>query len=103
MATTAERPEQAERYFGRGLKRTEDPRLITGRGSFTDDLSRPGMLYASILRSPYAHARIRSIDVADARGMAGVVAVYTGEDIRQQYAGLPCGWVLPDLKLPAHP
>src|SRR5436190_20868608 len=97
MAATIDKPEQAERYFGRGVKRKEDPKLITGRGSYTDDMAPPGTLHAAILRSPHAHARIRSIDVGDARNVPGVVAVYTGADIKESYAGLPCGWLLPDM------
>lgn len=103
MATVVDKPEGAEKYFGRGVKRTEDPRLITGRGRYTDDLAPAGMLHMQILRSPYAHARITSIDVSAARDLPGVVAVYTGGDIKNSFSGLPCGWLLPDMKLPQHP
>ena len=64
--------------IGQSIKRREDPALITGRGKYTDDLTLPGMTYAAIVRSPYAHARIRSIDVAAAAAHPGVVAVFTG-------------------------
>jgi len=65
------------RYVGKPIRRIEDPRLITGRGRYVDDIQLPGMLYAAFVRSPYPHARIRSIDVSDAMRIPGVVAVYT--------------------------
>jgi carbon-monoxide dehydrogenase large subunit len=67
-------------YTGQPLKRFEDPRLVTGRGSFVDDIHLPGMLYAAVLRSPHAHARIRAIDVSAARHLPGVITVLTGAD-----------------------
>src|SRR5918999_4580406 len=67
-------------YTGQPLKRFEDPRLVTGRGSFVDDIHLPDMLYAAVLRSPHAHARIRAIDVSAARHLPGVVTVLTGAD-----------------------
>lgn len=71
--------------------RLEDYRLITGGGRFVDDLPFPDALRAHILRSPYAHARILSIDVQEARAMAGVVAVYTAADLKRDRIGaLPC-------------
>jgi aerobic carbon-monoxide dehydrogenase large subunit len=69
------------RYFGQPIKRNEDPRLLTGRALFTDDVHLPGMLHVAFLRSDLAHARIRSIDTAAARAMPGVVAVYTADDL----------------------
>ena len=62
--------------FGVRVERREDLPLLTGQGSFTDDLKLPGMLHAAVLRSPYAHARIRSIDVSAARALSGVAAVF---------------------------
>ena len=59
----------ATRIFGSGIKRREDPRLITGKSKYTDDMSLPGMLYMAIVRSPHAHARIKSIDTSAAKGM----------------------------------
>ena len=76
-------------YAGLPLKRLEDPRLVTGNGSFVDDIRLPDMLYAGVVRSPYAHARIRSIDVAAARLLPGVVAVLTGGDIAGVLGELP--------------
>ncbi|GGE12012.1 carbon monoxide dehydrogenase [Polymorphobacter glacialis] len=74
---------------GQSVKRVEDARLLTGKGAFTDDLQRPGMLYAVTLRSPYGHAEITSIDTAAALALPGVVAVYTHEDIAE-YGPVPC-------------
>src|SRR5947199_10631502 len=67
--------------IGARTKRNEDPRLLTGRALFVDDLDLPGMLHVAFLRSPYAHARIRSIDTSRARKHEGVIAVYTAEDL----------------------
>jgi len=67
-------------YAGQPLKRREDRRLLTGHGSFVDDLQLPDMLYACILRSPYAHARLTSIAVEAARRLPGAVVVLTGAD-----------------------
>src|SRR5437588_3210321 len=69
-------------YVGAALRRTEDPRLLRGEGQYVGDLSFPGMLHAGFVRSPHAHARIRSIDLVAARSLPGVVAVLTA-------AGLP--------------
>jgi carbon-monoxide dehydrogenase large subunit len=76
--------------LGAPIKRVEDPRFITGAGRYLDDIKLPGMTYMSILRSPYAHANIRSIDTASAAAMPGVLAVFTGEDI--PYNPLPMAW-----------
>ena len=93
------------RIFGSGIRRREDPRLITGRASYTDDIKIPGMVHAAILRSPYAHAIITSIDTSEAAQQPGVIAVYTGEDTDGILNGLPCAWLIPnsDLKTPDHP
>ena len=85
--------------FGSGIRRREDPRLITGSASYTDDITLPGMLHAALLRSPYAHARINSIDTAQASEAPGVVAVYTGADTDGEIAPAPCAWLLPDSDL----
>jgi len=90
-----------ERLFGKAIKRREDPRFITGRGQYVDDVKLPGMTYAAFVRSPHAHARIKKVDAAAARKVAGVLAVYAGEDV--QVGGLPCGWMLPGIKVPARP
>lgn len=90
------------RIFGSGIKRREDPRLITGKAQYTDDMSLPGMVHMAVVRSPHAHARIKSIDTSAARAMSGVVAVFTGDDVN---VNLPCAWLIPDsdLKTPDHP
>ena len=93
------------RIFGSGIRRREDPRLITGQASYTDDIKLPDMVHAAILRSMYAHAVIKSVDTSGAVGQPGVIAVYTGEDTEGALNGLPCAWLLPnsDLKTPTHP
>src|SRR5436189_508293 len=90
-------PATAERLFGKSIKRREDPRFITGRGSYVDDLKIPGMTYAAFVRSPHAHARIRKIDTAAAARHPGVVAVFTGSDMKGVNS-LPCGWDLRKAK-----
>jgi carbon-monoxide dehydrogenase large subunit len=67
---------------GSPIKRREDPRLITGQATYVDDIKIPGMLHMAVLRSPYGHARITSIDTSAARQHPGVVAVYTAEDLK---------------------
>src|SRR5207245_2253932 len=67
--------------FGHSVRRKEDPRFIRGQGNFIDDVKLPGMLYMDIVRSPYAHARITSIDSSQALKAPGVVAVITGKDL----------------------
>src|SRR5262245_9904811 len=87
------------KVFGSGIRRREDPRLITGTATYTDDLTLPGMLHAVILRSPHAHARIKRIDTVRAQKAAGVVAVYTGADVGTALAPMPCAWLLPNSEL----
>ncbi len=89
-------------YVGRSLKRIEDPRLIRGIGTYTDDLRFAGLLHAAILRSPYAHARVVRIDTSAARSMPGVVAVLTGADVNDACGAVPCAADIPDLKAPRH-
>ncbi len=69
------------RYFGERIKRNEDPRLLTGQGLYVDDVDLPHMLHAAFVRSPYAHAKINSIDVSQAVQREGVVAIYTANDL----------------------
>jgi aerobic carbon-monoxide dehydrogenase large subunit len=82
-----------DRLFGKSIKRREDPRFITGRGNYVDDLKLTGMTYAAFVRSPHAHARITGIDVSQAKSHPGVVAVFTGKDMAGVNS-LPCGWDL---------
>jgi len=108
-----------DRIFGKSIKRREDPRFITGKGNYVDDVKLQGLTYAAFVRSPHAHARIRSIDTARAKSSPGVVAVFTGKDMAGVNS-LPCGWLLmkagvgklkdaglpldlkEDIKVPAH-
>ncbi len=94
----------AERYVGSSMLRKEDPALLTGRGTWTDDLAPPGVLHMAVLRSPHPHARIERIDVSDARAHPGVTAVLTGADLAGEFAaGIPCGWpVTEDIRIPDH-
>ena len=87
--------------FGSGIRRREDPRLITGTANYTDDIVLPGMVHAAILRSPHAHARITRVDTAAARAAAGVLAVYTAADTEGALKPVPCLWLIPgsDLKV----
>jgi carbon-monoxide dehydrogenase large subunit len=89
-------------YVGRAMKRVEDPRLIKGIGTYTDDIRLPGLLHAMILRSPHAHARVVSIDTAAAKALAGVTAVLTGADVNASCGLVPCAASISDLKAPAH-
>ncbi|GAB6876541.1 molybdopterin cofactor-binding domain-containing protein [Thermaerobacter litoralis] len=79
----------ATRTFGQSIPRNEDPRLLTGRGLYVDDVHLPGMLHAAVLRSPHAHARIRRIDTARARALPGVHAVWTNQDLGPLAGPLP--------------
>jgi carbon-monoxide dehydrogenase large subunit len=71
----------AERYTGASIKRSEDPRILTGAGRYVDDIKLPGMLHAAFVRSPMAHARVLSVDVSAARALPGVAAVLTGAEL----------------------
>ncbi|HEY3672490.1 MAG TPA: xanthine dehydrogenase family protein molybdopterin-binding subunit [Acidimicrobiia bacterium] len=90
----------AQRFVGHRVARVEDPRLLTGRGSYVDDVTVPGMLHAHFVRSPFAHASIRGIDVDDARRYPGVVAVYTGTDMEALTHPFMGFLPLPDLYHP---
>jgi aerobic carbon-monoxide dehydrogenase large subunit len=80
---TAVEPEQETRWLGRSVKRKEDDRFIVGRGNYIEDIKLPNMLHMAILRSPYAHAKINSIDTSRATELPGVVVVVTGELLAQ--------------------
>ena len=79
-----------QEVLGESIKRVEDPRFITGKGRYLDDIKLTGMTHLAILRSPYAHANIRSVDTSAAKGMPGVIAVIVGADI--PYNPLPMAW-----------
>jgi carbon-monoxide dehydrogenase large subunit len=95
--------------IGQPIKRREDARFLTGAGQYTDDVVLAGQTFAAFVRSPFAHARIRSIDTADALKAPGVLAVFTGADLAEaKVGGLPCGWLIHSkdgspMKEPPHP
>ena len=93
----------ATEVFGSSVKRKEDPRLITGQGTYVEDVKLTGILHMVLVRSPYAHAEIRSINSEESFKIPGVVAVFTGEDLKDELGSLPCGWVVPDTKEVPHP
>lgn len=80
---------QPTSYIGQAMKRFEDAPLVTGSGVFLDDITLPNMLHAAVLRSDHAHARIKSVDVAAARNLPGVVAVLTAADIAGVLEDIP--------------
>ena len=81
--------------IGAAVRRKEDARFLTGRGRYTDDINRPGQLYAHFVRSPVAHANIGGMDTSAAEAAPGVVAVLTGKQLAADgIAGLPCGWLI---------
>ncbi len=100
MTATAERPATE---IGRDRRRKEDQRLITGRTRWTDNLTLPGMLHLAMVRSPFAHATITSIDVAEAKTSPNVLAVLTGKDLADEQGVLINAWpITPDQKAPTH-
>jgi aerobic carbon-monoxide dehydrogenase large subunit len=101
MTVTAD-PPTAE--LGKARRRKEDARLITGQTNWTDNITLPGLLHMAFVRSPYAHAKITSVDVSAALAMPGVIAAFTGADLAAEQGSLPCAWpVTPDIIIPAHP
>ena len=101
MTVTEERP-AAE--VGKSRLRKEDGRLITGQTNWTDNIVVPGMLHLAILRSPFAHAKITSLNVEAAKSRPGVIAVFTGKDFAEEQGTIPCAWpVTPDMVNPGHP
>ena len=79
--------------IGASVRRKEDVRFLSGRGNYTDDINRPGQLYAVMRRSDRPHAKILGIDTAAASAAPGVVAIFTGADMaKEEIGGLPCGW-----------
>ena len=99
----------SERGIGAALKRREDVRFLTGRGTYTDDLNRPRQAHVCFLRSPVAHATINGVDTSAAEAAPGVLRVFTGADIDAAgLGGLPCGWQVMDrhgepMREPKHP
>ena len=95
--------------IGKPLQRREDYRFLTGAGQYTDDVTLPGQTHGVFLRSPHAHARIKSIDTSAAAQAPGVVQIFTGADLAEaKVGGLPCGWLIHSkdgspMKEPPHP
>ncbi|MBC9734878.1 xanthine dehydrogenase family protein molybdopterin-binding subunit [Nocardioides marmotae] len=107
MTATEARPEaEAEapdREIGKERRRKEDQRLITGRTRWTDNIQLPGMLHLAMVRSPFAHARITSIDTAEAKQSPNVVDVVSGQDLAETQGVLINAWpITPDQKTPTH-
>jgi carbon-monoxide dehydrogenase large subunit len=98
MATTITKTES---LVGKGIRRQEDPRLMTGTATYVDDIEMPGMHFVAIVRSPHAAARIKGIDIKAALEHPGVVAVFTGEDTKGVGA-VPCAAALPGQRTPHH-
>ncbi|MDX6728432.1 MAG: aerobic carbon-monoxide dehydrogenase large subunit, partial [Baekduia sp.] len=96
---TAVEPELGAAHVGRAMRRKEDPRLITGRASYVDDQTLPGILHAAIVRSPEAHAKIVAIDASAAMARDDVAAVYTGADMMDLLGPLPMAWVPPGIEV----
>jgi aerobic carbon-monoxide dehydrogenase large subunit len=95
-------------HIGESVRRVEDARFLTGAGQYTDDINLPNQRYAVFVRSPHAHAKIRSVDVKKAEAMPGVARVFTGADMAGKVNGLPCGWLITStdgqpMKEPPHP
>ena len=91
-------------FVGTSVKRREDQALLTGKTTWVDNLKVPGTLAMAIVRSPYAHARIKGVNLEAARAAEGVVAAFSGADLADEWAGsLPCAWpVTEDIKMPPH-
>src|SRR5215468_1045971 len=94
--------------IGQRVERKEDVRFLTGAGQYTSDVTLNDQSYAYFLRSPHAHAKIKSIDAKKAKAAPGVLAVFTGVDVPAAVGGLPCGWLITGtdgkpMKEPKHP
>jgi len=104
MTAVADPPAETTAEIGKSRLRKEDQHLITGRTTWTDNMSLPGMVHLAILRSPMAHATITSIDTSEAKKRPGVIAVFTGQDFAETQGNVPCAWpVTPDMVNPGAP
>ncbi len=104
MTMTEQETAAPEMEIGKARRRKEDQRLITGRTKFTDNIQLTGMLHLSMVRSPFAHAKITAINTTDAKASENVIAVLTGEDVKDIQGGLPTAWpITEDQKAPDHP
>jgi carbon-monoxide dehydrogenase large subunit len=95
-------------HIGESVRRKEDYRFLTGAGNYTDDINLANQRVAVFVRSPHAHAVIKSIDVSKAEAMPGVTKVFIGKDVEGKMGGLPCGWLITStdgtpMKEPPHP
>ncbi|WP_328403795.1 xanthine dehydrogenase family protein molybdopterin-binding subunit [Streptomyces sp. NBC_00390] len=96
--------QRTEREIGRSRVRKEDARLVTGRTTWTDNITVTGLLHMSILRSPMAHATVDRVDVSRALRQPGVVAAFSGRDLADELGSMPCVWpVTEDIVMPHHP
>ena len=103
MTAVQEPSTETAREIGRDRRRKEDQRLITGRTRWTDNIQLHGMLHMAMVRSPFAHATITSIDTSEAKNAPNVVAVYTGRDLDESAGALINAWpITPDQVTPAH-
>jgi len=102
--TTVEQDVTLGRIVGTPVERKEDTALLTGQAVFVDDMSLPGMVWMAIVRSPYAHARITSVDVTPALAHRGVIAAFSGAELADEWQmSLPCAWLpTEDTKQPNH-
>jgi aerobic carbon-monoxide dehydrogenase large subunit len=102
MATTETRT--TTRVVGTSVPRKEDHKLVTGHGQFIDNINLPGQLWLSVVRSPYAHATIKGVELTAARELEGVVAAFSGAELAADWAGsLPCAWpVTEEIRMPSH-
>jgi len=91
-------------FVGTSVKRKEDATLLTGRATYVDNMTLPGTVTMAVVRSPYAHARIKSVSLDAARAAEGVVAAFSGAELADDWKGsLPCAWpVTEDIKMPPH-
>src|SRR3954470_8334460 len=108
MTTIDERPDVAgggpAAQDGQTRRRKEDQHLLTGRTTWTDNLTLPGLVHLAILRSPMAHARITALDVTPALSRPGVIAAFSGRDFAETQGSIPCAWpVTPEMVNPGHP
>jgi carbon-monoxide dehydrogenase large subunit len=92
------------RAIGAAVPRKEDQKLLVGQGEYMDNLSVPGMVWMAVVRSPYAHAHIRNVDLSAALAAPGVTAAFSGAELADEWqAGLPCAWIpTEDTKHPTH-
>ena len=93
-----------ERYVGKPVLRKEDPELVSGQARYVDNMTLPGMIWMVVVRSPFAHASINTINTSAAKAMPGVVGVYTAADLEEEWGGpLPFVWpITEDIKVPVH-